>query len=54
MTYNLGFRNIIQNKTSEVNVKNLEQLKEYTYESEYRTNPKSGKSIIVYICRHEN
>ena len=48
------YRNIIQNKTSEVNLKNLEQLKNFPYDSEYRTNSKNGKTVLVYICKHDN
>lgn len=47
------FRNIIQNLTSETNVKNLEELKGFNYRTEYRENPKNGKMIIVYFCGHE-
>lgn len=49
----LLYRNIIQNSTSDTNLRNIEQLKEYPYSSEYRTNEKNGKMLIVYICRHE-
>lgn len=40
--------------TSETNVKNLEEMKEFPYNSEFRTNPRNGKTFIVYICTHDD
>ena len=42
------YRNIVQNQSSETNLKNLDQLKHYNYSQEFRRNPKNGKMIIVY------
>lgn len=47
-------RNIIQNRTSETNLKNLTDLKNFPYKYEYRRNDKNGKMIVVYICKHSN
>ena len=46
------FRNIVQNLTSDTNLKNLEQLRFYKYSQEFRKNPKNGKVVVVYICGH--
>ena len=47
-------RNIVQNLTSETNLKNLDQLKHYKYSQIFRKNPKNGKVVIVYICGYPN
>ena len=47
-------RNIIQNRTSETNLKNMQILKDFPYNYEYRRNPSNEKLVIVYICKYEN
>ena len=47
------YRNIIQNQTSDTNVKNLEALQNYPYQTEYRKKGKNGKMVIVYTCGYE-
>ena len=49
----LKFRNIVHNQTSETNLKNLEQLKNYPYSSEFRKSSKTGKLFIIYICEFD-
>ena len=46
------YRNIVQNLTSETNLKNLEQLRFYKYSQEFRKNLKNNKVVIIYICGH--
>lgn len=50
----LFHRNVIQNMTSETNIKNLEELKNFPYKAEYHTNPKNGKVVVVYTCGHDD
>lgn len=45
---------MIQIRTSEKNINYLEMLKEYDFVSEFRSNPKTGKFFIVYICKHDD
>ena len=47
-------RNIIQNPTSQTNLRNLQVLKDFPYDYEYRRNPSNGKLVIVYICKFDN
>lgn len=49
----IKIRNIIQNQTSETNLKNLDLLKDFPYSSELRKNSKTGKMYIAYVCQHE-
>jgi uncharacterized Zn-finger protein len=48
----LSNRNIIQNQTSDTNVKNLESLDGFPYKVQYRPNPKNGKMVVVYTCNY--
>lgn len=40
--------------TSDTNKRNLEALKNYTYESSFRKDPKTNKMVVVYTCGHED
>ena len=48
-----NYRNIIQNRTSKTNLKNLKHLENFPYDYEYQKNSANGKLVIVYICKFD-